>query len=317
MENQKSVQFLKQSRSDKTAPLRCVEYLLTILGQPDLDRELYALYNNFEPSLMATRDWIATEVGREVELRINPVKLNSALNPDDFESKIKSLSGASRRTQHPMSQYLLSGSPSDRQIKYFIWHNWHRVRRYYKLVELLPQRMPLESLGIIYENLFEESGGHKGIEGAHPKLFEKVLRALDIPVLYDDSIDLVEGIRYLNNRDRSFRSHNFVWGLAVFFAIESTSKNFEHIFRCLSQLGVPKEATVFYEAHSGLDAQHEKDLLVWILKAIREKDDQEIFLTSLSEHQRLTSAYYDAIWARLSSDSVEFPMLAPKFKTAG
>jgi len=261
---------------------------------------LYELHSRSDPATAATRRWLAAWVYPVLDRYIPGSSLPATASAAELGAAADAMIAARSRVRHPMSIHLFSGAPSAAEISRFLEHHWLRSCRFYQLVvEFAQLRDDFADLAVLYDNLFEETGGGDPSK-AHPPLLARLMRHLGLASSFTERAVMVEEQAYLNNRVRCARHEDPAWGYAVLYAIEAvTSSNHRNIYQMLRRAGVPEDACEFHRMHGMVDDGHAARMWTSIQRHAASAGFRATFLRSLEHHFRLTGPYFDALWHEL------------------
>lgn len=271
---------------------------------------LFSLHYSDNRRTEAARRWLATEIYdvEDAAFRISDFR---PVAPESFKETVDTLIASRTRTRHPFSVHMFDGSPTQREIRFFLHHHWIRSFDFYRLLAELAMRFDkIEDAAVFYRNLYGEAGRENAAE-AHPRLLEKLIRYMKLPVEVDlKDLHPLE-MAYLNNRLRCVRHPDLAWGLAVVYAIEAVSTvNHRRIYELLQRAGVPEEYCEFHRLHGIGDEIDTRELWELIESRSGDAEFQRTFLQSLTRHFEINTRYFDHLWdsmreapARRVSDS--------------
>lgn len=267
-----------------------------------LHRVLYFVHSQRARSVRAAADWIAQGCYPVIEARVAPVELEGALPPGLFVARVKDELSMRGRLGSAMSQHLFAGAPDLDDVRVYMRHHWFRSRWFYQLLADFAARSPLEDAGLLFHNLVEETGGLPDGPPAHALLLKRLTDHLGLGLDFDDHPSEWQALQYLNNQARSARATDAAWGLAVFFASETTTpETHRNIYAMLRRLGVPEDCCEFHRVHAAGDARHAADFEAIIARRICSTSEQRTFLRALAEHQRTSRIYFELIWEQMRS----------------
>jgi pyrroloquinoline quinone (PQQ) biosynthesis protein C len=270
----------------------------------DYQAILFYLHKCAHGPSQGTRNWLASRVYAVEDRalrRADPLETTSAAG---FRQKVDDEIAARSRITHPMSSYLFAGRPSRDEIRVFIAHHWLRSHDFYRLLAELAFRFDrLDDASVFYRNLYGESGAEDA-RRSHPRLLERLISYLGLPLEIDWTKAPTEELAYLNNRLRSVRHHDPAWGLACVYAIESVSRvNHGKIYEMLRRADIPDESCEFHRLHSIADEIDTDELWTLIEPRAQDPEFRATFMRSLERHFALTGAYFDVLWSELQESS--------------
>jgi hypothetical protein len=259
---------------------------------------LYALHERRDMATAARRAWLAAESYPDDESRVADCDWPRALPIDEFHVHVDSLLSMRGRLGSEMSEYLFSGKqvPTWGAARLYVLHHWYRSRRFYDLVGTFAMRTPLDQVRPLNENLAVETGALPGTI-PHPRMLDDLLTYFGLPEPGQDHPSMAIAWAYINNRHRCVRTVHPAWGLALLYSLEfTTTETHTNVHCMLERVGVPAEARAFHALHMVSDTEHAAGIWEAGCTALADATGQRIFLRALTEHQRLSRAYFAAIW---------------------
>ena len=268
----------------------------------DYQQLLYILSLSDDVETALKRRWLANAIYRVEERFIPAADVSTPLSEEQFQQRLEQAIASQSRETHPMSQYVFAGSASRAQLQVFLRHQWMRTFRLYRdAADLLVNLTDVDEAAALARYLYGELGEEDETR-SHPRLLGKLLKAMDLEEDFQAISTMPEEIAYLNNRARSFRHPDVGWGLAVFYVTELVvPRNHEKLFQALLQAGVSEDAAEYYKIHISLVPPRAKREWQLIARRISDRGFQESFLTSLAQHFRVETAYFDAVWKEMQS----------------
>jgi pyrroloquinoline quinone (PQQ) biosynthesis protein C len=277
-----------------------------------LDREafaryhatMYALYERRDVATATRRAWLAGEMAKLEESMVADIDWPQAMSVDAFREHVNDGLSMRARMGNAMSAYLFGGAnpPDRRAARTYVLHHWYRSRRFFDLLVSFAARTPLDLVGVLYENLAEETGALPGTR-PHPRMLEDLLHHFELPEPGQQHPTMPEAWAYLNNRSRSVRTEHPAWGLALLYSLEySTTETHRNIHTMLVRLGVPEHARSFHALHMECDAEHANGVWRCAETHLRDAEGQRTFLRSLAEQQRLSRLYFGRIWDEIRAE---------------
>lgn len=265
---------------------------------------MYTLYERRDVATSTRRAWLASEVHATEEAAIADVDWGAPQSLEEFKVTVDAGLSMKGRLGNEMSSYLFGRdeAPNPGAARTYLLHHWYRSRRFFDLLATFGMRTPLDDVGIIYENLAEETGGLPGTR-PHPRMLEDLTRHFGLPEPTQQHPTMPEAWAYLNNRNRCVRTIHPAWGLALLYALEfTTSETHNNIHTMLVRLGVPERARAFHKLHLECDAEHAAGIWRCATAHLQDAEGQRIFLRSLAEQQRLSRLYFGRIWAEIRTE---------------
>jgi hypothetical protein len=262
--------------------------------------QLYHLHSDVDVSTDSVRRWIASTVYALEEAQVPLVPVAEAIPADRFIEQINvDLQVPKAKTGMSMSQYMFDYMPLREDVDLYMQHHWYRSRGFYQLFADMSLRIGIETVGTLYHNLAEETGGDGSTP--HPILFQALLKHMNLAFGYDAHPTWPEAHAYLNNRLRCVRHGEPAWGLALLYSIEyRTSGTHANILRLLKRMEFPDEACEFHRLHSVADEDHAKEMIPLIDRYVSTARTQQLFLSSYKYHLTLRGKYI----RRVSEDMI-------------
>lgn len=263
---------------------------------------LYILSLSDDVATSLTRRWLSNAVYRVEERFMPSADVGAPLSEADFQGRLEQAIASQSREKHPMSQYVFAGLASRAQLQVFLQHQWFRTFRLYRdAADLLVNLTDVDEAAALSRYLYGELG-EEDEKRSHPRLLAKLLNGVGLEGDFQAISTMPEEIAYLNNRARSFRNPDVGWGLAVFYVTELVVPgNHEKLYHALLQAGVSEDAAEYYKIHISLVPPRAKREWQLISRRIPDPMFQKSFLTSLAQHFRVETAYYDAVWKKMQS----------------
>ncbi|WUR15344.1 HOASN domain-containing protein [[Empedobacter] haloabium] len=263
---------------------------------------LYILSLSDDVSTSLTRRWLSNAIYKVEERYIPAADIHTPLSESQFQQRLELAISSQSRETHPMSQYVFAGKASRAQLQVFLRHQWMRTFRLYRdAADLLVNLVDVDEAAALSRYLYGELGEEDETR-SHPRLLGKLLKAVGLDEDFQAVTTMPEEIAYLNNRARSFRNPDVGWGLAVFYVTELVvPRNHEKLYQALLQAGVSEDAAEYYKIHISLVPPRAKREWQLISRRISDRAFQESFLTSLAQHFRVETAYFDAVWQEMQS----------------
>lgn len=259
---------------------------------------LYALHERRDMATAARRAWLAAESYPGDDSRVADLDWPRALPLDEFHAHVDGLLSMRGRLGSEMAQYLFAGAqvPAWGAARLYILHHWYRSRRFYDLVGTFAMRRPLDDVGPLNENLAVETGALPDTR-PHPRMLDDLLTYFGLPEHGQDHPSLPIAWAYINNRHRCVRTVHPAWGLALLYSLEfTTTETHTNVHNMLERIGAPPAARAFHALHMVSDTEHAAGIWQTGHGVLADAAGQQIFLRSLVEQQRLSRAYFGAIW---------------------
>jgi heme oxygenase-like protein len=259
---------------------------------------MYALHERRDMATATRRAWLAAEAYPGDESRVADCDWPHALPLDEFHAHVDGLLSMRGRLGSEMSEYLFSGKqvPAWGAARLYILHHWYRSRRFYELVGTFAMRTPLDDVAPLNENLAVETGALPGTR-PHPRMLDDLLTYFGLPESGQDHPAMPIAWAYINNRHRCVRTVHPAWGLALLYSLEfTTTETHTNVHNMLERVGAPPDARAFHALHMVSDTEHAAGIWHAGRLAVADLEGQRIFLRSLAEQQRLSRAYFGAIW---------------------